>query len=218
MPATFDDEEGRKAIKEQIEALKKQHREAEIARRKALQEQMRAFMEKQREQDEAHKKAIREQIETLKKQFVDEHEESKRGLREQIVEKMELAREEHVRKHHSNRARSLELLQDRGDSEVQKGFLKLHILMVLSDGPSHGYEIMHRISHHTMRMWRPSPGSLYPALEALESKGFIACQGDGRRKVYSLTSKGQNVMEQIRKKREEQFYEMKSFMSSLLEE
>jgi len=109
-------------------------------------------------------------------------------------------------------------LQDQGDVEAHKGFLKLHILGVLSGGPSHGYEIMHRISHHTGHMWRPSPGSMYPALETLETKGFISCQGDGRRKVYSLTSKGQNVLDEIKKKRDEQFLEIKAFMSALLGE
>ncbi len=77
---------------------------------------------------------------------------------------------------------------------------------------------MHSIGHHTGHMWRPSPGSMYPALESLESKGFISCQGDGRRKVYSLTPKGQNVLVRIRKKHDEQFLEMKAFMSALLGE
>jgi DNA-binding PadR family transcriptional regulator len=66
--------------------------------------------------------------------------------------------------------------------------------------------------------WTPSPGSMYPALEALETKGFISCQGDGRRKVYSLTPKGQNVLDEIKKKRDEQFLEIKAFMSALFGE
>lgn len=41
---------------------------------------------------------------------------------------------------------------------------------------------------------------MYPALESLEAKGFIACQGDERRKVYSLTPKGESVVDQIQKK------------------
>ncbi len=111
-------------------------------------------------------------------------------------------------------------MQDQWDVEVRKGFLKMHILGVLADGPSHGYEIMQRIGHHTGDMWRPSPGSLYPALETLESNGFISCDGqeDGRRKVYSLTPKGQDVLGQMKKKREEQMSEMKAFMSALFGE
>lgn len=215
MPDSHDSNESRKAIREQIEALKKLHKEEEIARRKTLQEQMRAFIQQQREEDDAHKKAVQEQIEALKKQFVEEREESKQGFRRKIVEKVQEVQDEHIRQRHSQ---GREFRPDQGDAEGQKGFLKVHILMVLKAGPTHGYEIMHRISHHTMRMWRPSPGSMYPALEALESNGFITCQGDGRRKVYSLTPKGYNVLDQMDKKRQEQFSEMKAFMSSLLGE
>jgi DNA-binding PadR family transcriptional regulator len=59
---------------------------------------------------------------------------------------------------------------------------------------------------------------MYPALDSLESRGFIACQGDGRRKVHSLTTKGKDFLTQMNKKREEQFLEMKTFMSTLLDE
>ena len=104
------------------------------------------------------------------------------------------------------------------DVEVRKGFLKFHILGVLKSGPTHGYEIMHRISHHTGHVWRPSPGSMYPALESLETAGYITCQGDGRRKVYSLTPKGENIMDQVQKKQQEQFLEMKAFLSGIFDE
>jgi DNA-binding PadR family transcriptional regulator len=54
--------------------------------------------------------------------------------------------------------------------------------------------------------------------DTLESKGFISCLDDGRRKVYSLTARGQDVLGRISKKRDEQFQEMKTFMSALFEE
>ncbi len=215
MDDSTSSKEDMKSIKEQIEALKTQHKEEEIARRKALHEQMSAFMQQQRKEDQAHKKAVQERIEALKKQFVEEHGESKQGLREKIAGKVLGMQEDHNKMHQS---RDFGFFQDRGDSEIKKGFLKMHILLFLKSGPTHGYEIMHRISHHTGHMWRPSPGSLYPALDGLESKGFITCQGDGRRKVYSLTSKGQEVLVQMDKKRQEQLLDMKAFMSSLLEE
>jgi DNA-binding PadR family transcriptional regulator len=133
------------------------------------------------------------------------------------VARMDMAREEHVKKHHPDRIHDqFEFLQS--DIEVRKGFLKFHILGVLKSGPTHGYEIMHRISHHTGHVWRPSPGSMYPALESLETGGFITCQGDGRRKIYSLTSKGENLMDQVQKKQQEQFLEMKAFLSDIFDE
>jgi DNA-binding PadR family transcriptional regulator len=59
---------------------------------------------------------------------------------------------------------------------------------------------------------------MYPALESLEAKGFITCQGDGRRKVYSLTPKGENIIDQVQKKRQEQFMEMKAYLSNFFDE
>jgi DNA-binding PadR family transcriptional regulator len=59
---------------------------------------------------------------------------------------------------------------------------------------------------------------MYPALESLETGGFITCQGDGRRKIYSLTSKGENLMDQVQKKQQEQFLEMKAFLSDIFDE
>ena len=129
---------------------------------------------------------------------------------------MGMAREEHISRHHPDRIHDqFEFMQD---GEVRKGFLKFHILGVLRSGPTHGYEIMHRISHHTGHDWRPSPGSMYPALESLEAGGFITCQGDGRRKVYSLTPKGENLMDQVQKKQQELFLEMKAFLSDIFDE
>ncbi len=100
------------------------------------------------------------------------------------------------------------------DSEQRKGFLKLHIVQALDEGPSHGYELMQWISRHTDNAWTPSNGSMYPALESLESKGIISGQGDGRRKIYSLTPKGQKILDRIQKKHDEQHIELKSYTST----
>jgi DNA-binding PadR family transcriptional regulator len=228
----------RKALQGQLDEMKRQHRDRQIecrdvaraeydeirqlpreerqARKKALEERLVGIRQLHHEQQE-QRKALEDRLKEIKRRQTEEGIERKKTLREQLVEKMELAREEHTKKRHS---REFELLPDYCDSEVRKGFLKLHILGVLAEGPSHGYEIMHRISHHTGHMWRPSPGSMYPALETLESNGFISCQGqeDGRRKVYSLTQKGQDVLVHMKKKREEQMAEMKAFMSALFGE
>jgi DNA-binding PadR family transcriptional regulator len=177
------------------------HDEVENERKKALDEQIKAILEKQKEEERGRKKSVREEITA------------------RMAAARDLAREEHIKKYHADyRQKPLELQQDQGDVEVRKGFLKLHILSVLKEGPSHGYEIMHRIGQHTGHIWRPSPGSMYPALESLEVKGFIACKGDGRRKVYSLTTKGEEAIGQVRKKRQEQFLEIKAFLSDIFGE
>ena len=191
-------------------------KEEEKERKKILQEQIQAIVEKQKQEDNERKKALQEQIDAIMQKQKEEDDDRKRSVQEQLAARMDMAREEHVKQHHPDRIHEqFEFMQD---GEVRKGFLKFHILGVLKSGPTHGYEIMHRISHHTGHVWRPSPGSMYPALESLETEGFITCQGDGRRKVYSLTPKGENIMDQVQKKQQEQFLEMKAFLSGIFNE
>lgn len=207
------------AIREEIRAIMQKQKEDDKERKKALQEQIHALMEKQKQDDLEHKKALQEQISAIIQQQSEEDKERKRSVQEQIATRMDMAREEHIKRHHSGqRHNPLDFMQDQGDVEARKGFLKLHILGVLKAGPSHGYEIIHQIGRHTRDLWRPSPGSMYPALESLESEGFITCQGDGRRKIYSLTAKGEDIMDQIQKKQQEQFLELKAFLSKIFDE
>ncbi len=236
MHDSVDGDERRKALRDQFDELRRQQRDEQIERRDAIKKQVEEMKNLQKEEQQERKKAIDAQIEELKRLHREQQEsqravlekinelkrldheeqnERRRTLREQFAEKMTQAREEHEQQHH--RAHGMEM-PFAEDPELRKGFLKLRILLSLSMRPAHGYELMHWISHHTSHSWTPSPGSMYPALDSLQSKGFIACQGEGRRKVYSLTPKGQEVIVQIKKKQEEQFLAMKAFMSTLLDE
>jgi DNA-binding PadR family transcriptional regulator len=219
-------------LQRQIDEMMRQQREEQVRRREAIKDQVSEMRSLQADERQERKKAVQAQIDEIR-QLHKEQQERQKALLEEMGEMKRLERAERKEKKalrpglalklgktgdDGARAKEMESLQDHGDIEVRKGFLRLHILGVLAEGPSHGYEIMHRIGSHTGDMWKPSPGSMYPALETLDSKGFIACQGDGRRKVYTLTPKGQKVLDEIRKKRDEQFYEMKAFMAALFEE
>lgn len=206
-------------IREEIKAIMQKQKEEEKERKKALQEQIHAIMVKQKQEDIERKKALHEQIDAIIREQNEEDKQRKSSIQKQIAASMDMASEEHIKRcQPGQRQNPLESLQDQGDVEVRKGFLKFHILGVLKTGPSHGYEIIHQIGHHTGHLWRPSPGSMYPALESLEAKGFITCHGDGRRKVYSLTPKGENVIGQVQKKHQEQLQEMKAFISNIFDE
>lgn len=237
MNDSLDRDDRRKALQGQFDQLRRQQRDEQKERRDAIKKQFDEMKSLQKEEQQERKKAIDAQIEELKRLHMEQQDsqravlekinelkrldrekqsERRKTLREQLAEKVDQIREEHVREHHPAVARENQFMQ--GDPETRKGFLKIHILLALSIRPAHGYELMHWISHHTGHAWSPSPGSMYPALESLESNGFIDYQGDGRRKVYSLTSKGHDVLAQMKKKQEEQFLEMKAFMSTLLDE
>jgi DNA-binding PadR family transcriptional regulator len=76
----------------------------------------------------------------------------------------------------------------------QRGDLKFEILEALVDGPRHGYDIMLEIERK--RGLRPSPGSVYPALQMLEDGDFLkSSERDGKR-VYEITDKGRELLAQ----------------------
>lgn len=74
------------------------------------------------------------------------------------------------------------------------GFLKLSILKIVSLGPTHGYALMKEIERLTEEDWRPSPGSIYPALQDLMRDELITSRKEGRRKVYEITPKGEMAL------------------------
>jgi DNA-binding PadR family transcriptional regulator len=74
-----------------------------------------------------------------------------------------------------------------------RGDLKFEILEALLEGPRHGYDIM--LTIESKRGMRPSPGSIYPALQMLEDGDFVhSTERDGKR-VYEITDKGRELYE-----------------------
>jgi DNA-binding PadR family transcriptional regulator len=54
----------------------------------------------------------------------------------------------------------------------------------------HGYEMMQELSERTQGLWRPSPGSLYPALQLLEDQGLVRSSSTDGRRQFTLTDEG----------------------------
>ena len=71
-----------------------------------------------------------------------------------------------------------------------------YILLVLHE-PLHGYGVMQKVKTLSEDTVTIGPGTLYGAFSTLESEQLIAKVGDeGRRKVYVLTEKGQQVLKE----------------------
>jgi len=88
---------------------------------------------------------------------------------------------------------------------VPKGFLRYHVLKLLSEKPMSGSEIMGEIEKLTNGHWKPSPGSIYPLLAWLQDKGYIK-EADGQEtgvKRYTLTEQGKAFLQEHIKTREE---------------
>jgi DNA-binding PadR family transcriptional regulator len=54
----------------------------------------------------------------------------------------------------------------------------------------HGYEMMQELAERTHGLWRPSPGSLYPALQLLEDQGLVRSESADGRRQFTLTDEG----------------------------
>ena len=70
--------------------------------------------------------------------------------------------------------------------------LRTWVLSLVARGPKNGAELMNAIEEMSQGWWRPSPGSIYPLLEALVQEGFIAKRSDGR---YELTATGRQALD-----------------------
>ena len=74
---------------------------------------------------------------------------------------------------------------------VRRGDVRAAALSLLAEGPRNGYQIIQEISERTDGVWRPSPGSVYPALQQLEDEGLIRPEtGESGRKAFALTDEG----------------------------
>jgi DNA-binding PadR family transcriptional regulator len=63
-------------------------------------------------------------------------------------------------------------------------------LLLLAEGPLNGYQIMQEIERRSNGLWRPSPGSVYPALSQLVDEGLVRTEELGGRRTYVLTDAG----------------------------
>jgi DNA-binding PadR family transcriptional regulator len=75
--------------------------------------------------------------------------------------------------------------------KVRKGDVRAAALALLAEGPRNGYQIIQEIAERSHGIWRPSPGSVYPALQQLEDEGLVRAEEDGGRRTYRLTGEGQ---------------------------
>ena len=85
------------------------------------------------------------------------------------------------------------------ERDMVQGTLDMLILKALSLEPMHGWGITHRIGQITSNVLQVNPGSLYPALERLQDRGWIGAEWGttdaGRKaKYYRLTAAGRRQL------------------------
>jgi DNA-binding PadR family transcriptional regulator len=78
-----------------------------------------------------------------------------------------------------------------GRRRARRGATGSAILALLEERPMHGYELISAMEDKSGGRWKPSPGSIYPALRRLEHRGFItATESDDDKRRFELTDAG----------------------------
>jgi DNA-binding PadR family transcriptional regulator len=78
----------------------------------------------------------------------------------------------------------------RGPRRARRGDVRAAMLLLIENGPQNGYQIIQEIERRTDGVWKPSPGSVYPALQQLEDEGLVRAETEGGRRTYVLTDEG----------------------------
>jgi transcriptional regulator len=84
-------------------------------------------------------------------------------------------------------------------ADLLRGTLDLLILQTLTGEAMNGWAISHRIQQQSLEALQVGQGSLYPALQRLEQRGWIdsewsATEQNRRAKYYHLTKTGRRAL------------------------
>jgi DNA-binding PadR family transcriptional regulator len=83
----------------------------------------------------------------------------------------------------------------RGGGRARRGDVRTALLTLLAEEPRNGYQLMQEIERRSEGVWRPSPGSVYPALQQLEDEGLVRSDETEGRKLFHLTDAGREAAE-----------------------
>jgi DNA-binding PadR family transcriptional regulator len=78
-----------------------------------------------------------------------------------------------------------------GRGRRRRGDARIALLLLLAEEPRNGYQLIQEIEQRSDGQWRPSSGSVYPALSQLEDEGLIrGAVGQDTGRVFELTDAG----------------------------
>jgi DNA-binding PadR family transcriptional regulator len=88
----------------------------------------------------------------------------------------------------------------RGMRRMRRGNVRAAILLLLEEEPRNGYQLMQELEQRSDGAWRPSPGSVYPALSLLADEGLIRGEAREGGTVYELTDAGRAHVDEHRER------------------
>ncbi len=75
------------------------------------------------------------------------------------------------------------------------GDLRLILLALVAEKPSHGYELIKAVEQKFGGGYSPSPGSVYPTLTLLEELGQVrAAVSEGAKRLFEITDEGRKFL------------------------
>jgi DNA-binding PadR family transcriptional regulator len=83
---------------------------------------------------------------------------------------------------------------------MRRGNVRAAILLLLEEEPRNGYQLIQELEERSGGAWRPSPGSVYPALQLLADEGLIRATSQEGGTVYELTEAGRTHVEENRER------------------
>jgi DNA-binding PadR family transcriptional regulator len=87
-----------------------------------------------------------------------------------------------------------------GRRRMRRGDVRAAILLLLEEEPRNGYQVMQELEQRSDGAWRPSPGSVYPALQLLADEGLIRGESREGGTVYELTEAGRTHLDEHRER------------------
>ena len=83
-------------------------------------------------------------------------------------------------------------------SRARRGDVRAATVLLLEEDARNGYLLLEVIERRSDGAWRPSPGSIYPALAQLEDEGLIQAEESAGRRSFQLTDEGRAYVDENR--------------------
>ena len=94
------------------------------------------------------------------------------------------------------------------------GYLRIFVLQELRKRRMAGYDIMKSFESFTGTKM-PSPGTMYPLLDGMLSRGLISVSEKSKKKLYSITNDGERVLQMLMAERKKALRSMLPILSAV---
>ncbi|MFT4867300.1 MAG: DNA-binding PadR family transcriptional regulator [Ilumatobacter sp.] len=88
-----------------------------------------------------------------------------------------------------------------GRHRARRGAILGAVLTLLAERPMHGYELITELEERSEGRWRPSPGTMYPALKRMAAHDFVSSEEVDGKRQFTLTDAGRSRLAELQAER-----------------